>query len=211
MNDLPQEKTDSTLETPSAGTNPPQAKKGKGFFRELLDFAVIAILIVLPFRIFVAQPFVVNGASMDPTFKSGEYLIVDQLTYRFHSPERGSVLIFKFPKDTSKYFIKRVIGLPGEEVNIKEGVVTIKNNEHKDGFTLNEPYIKFSKNDNFNTILSDSEYFVMGDNRLGSADSRIWGPMPKEDIVGRPILRLFPITRADILPGDERAILNQTE
>lgn len=186
-------------------------KKEKSFFRELIDFALIALLIVLPFRIFIAQPFVVSGASMDPTFKDGEYLIVDQISYRFHTPERGSVLIFKYPKDTSKYFIKRVIGLPGETVEIKSGVVTIKNPKNPKGFSLNEPYIVYPKSDNFSTTLSTDEYFVMGDNRLGSADSRYWGPMPTQDIVGRPILRLFPISTAGYLPGDKRALLEQAQ
>ncbi len=192
-------------------TTPEKIKKEKGFFRELFEFALIALLVVVPFRMFIAQPFVVNGASMDPTFKSGEYLIVDQITYRFHTPERGSVLIFKFPKDTSKYFIKRVIGLPGETIQINNGKVTIINKEHPEGFALTEPYIVYEKRDDFKTTLSDDEYFVMGDNRLGSADSRLWGPMPKEDIVGRPVARLFPVARASVLPGDERSLFTEIQ
>jgi signal peptidase I len=182
--------------------NSTKVPTGKSFFRELVEFALIAVVIVIPFRIFIAQPFVVSGASMDPTFKNGEYLIVDQISYRFGTPARGSVLIFKYPKDTSKYFIKRVIGLPNETVKIKDGVVTIVNKAHPEGFTLNEPYIVFAKKDSFEMTLDGSEYFVLGDNRLGSADSRVWGPMPTEDIVGRPILRLFPISQAGIVPGD---------
>jgi signal peptidase I len=135
---------------------------------------------------------------MDPTFKTGEYLIVDELSYHFGEPERGSVLIFKYPKDPSKYFIKRVIGLPGETVQIKDGDVTIVNKENPKGFALNEPYVKFEKKDNLLVTLAAKEYFVMGDNRLGSADSRLWGPVPEDNIIGRPIIRFFP---PSLFPG----------
>src|SRR3954469_7904676 len=111
----------------------------KEFWKELIKLLVIAAVIVIPFRLYIAQPFIVDGASMDPTFRTGQYLIVDELTYHFKTPERGSVLIFKFPKDESKYFIKRIIGLPGETVSIKSGVVTIANSENPKGFVLNEP------------------------------------------------------------------------
>lgn len=174
----------------------------KSFIREFFEFAILALVIVIPFRIFIAQPFVVNGASMDPTFTNGEYLIVDQLSYRFSTPERGSVLIFKYPNDPSKYFIKRVIGLPGETVKSENGQITIINTSNPSGIKLNEPYIKFHKEDSFETRLGNSEYFVMGDNRSGSADSRMWGALPSEDIVGRPVIRLFPISKMDVLPGN---------
>jgi len=208
MNDLQSEKNISSEPSSPHIAPSPSIKIEKSFFRELLEFAIIAVVVVIPFRIYVAQPFVVNGASMDPTFKNGEYLIVDQITYRFDTPERGSVLIFKYPKDTTKYFIKRVIGLPGETVSIKDGIVTVKNKTHPEGFTLSEPYIVHSKSDSFEMTLDNDEYFVLGDNRSGSADSRIWGPMPTEDIVGRPLMRLFPLSAAGIMPGDERSQIN---
>jgi signal peptidase I len=207
MNTFDQEKNISGA--PLSSVIPPTKKSSqeKSFIRELVEFAIIAVVIVIPFRIFIAQPFVVNGASMDPTFENGQYLIVDQLSYRFTPPERGSVLIFKYPKDTSKYFIKRVIGLPGETVSIKDGIVSIKNNARPEGFTLDEPYIVYSKTDSFQMTLDSDEYFVLGDNRAGSADSRIWGPMPSEDIIGRPLIRLFPVSAAGIFPGDARSQL----
>ena len=189
-----------------SSTQAVKSPKKKTFFRECVEFAVIAIVIVVPFRMFIAQPFIVNGLSMDPTFKNAEYLIVDQLTYHFSTPERGSVLIFKYPKDTSKYFIKRVIGLPGETVEIKGGRVTIKNTGNPEGFILDEPYIKFPKQDDYSVTLDNDNYYVLGDNRYGSADSRVWGPMPQEDIVGRPLFRLLPFTRIEFLPGDERVL-----
>jgi signal peptidase I len=205
--------SDSPLEKISADNpvNMPPTVKQKSFFRELVEFAIIAIVIVVPFRIFIAQPYVVNGASMDPTFKSADYLIVDQLSYRFHTPTRGSVLIFKYPKNPTLYFIKRVIGLPGETVNINGGAVTIKNNTHKDGFVLTEPYVVYTKSDNLSITLKSDEYFVMGDNRAGSADSRLWGPVPKEDIVGRPVLRLFPIANLGLVPGDKTTELSMAK
>ena len=162
------------------------------FWKELVKLALISLLVVVPFRLYVAQPFIVEGASMDPTFETGDYLIVDELTYRFRPPERGSILIFKYPKDPRKSFIKRVIGLPGESIAISDGRVMVTNTEHPEGFVLDEPYVKLSKNDNLNYILGAGEYFVLGDNRLNSADSRTWGPVLEDNIVGRPIVRFFP-------------------
>lgn len=186
----------------------PTTKKKQSFFAELVQLALIAVLVVIPFRVFVAQPFVVNGASMDPTFKNGDYLIVDQVKFKLNSPERGEVLIFKYPRDTKKYFIKRIIGLPGETIEIKNGEVTIINEESPEGFALTEPYIVFKKNDNFSVKLNADEFFVLGDNRLGSADSRLWGPLPEKLIVGRPLIRLFPINKISVFPGDKSPILN---
>lgn len=161
-------------------------------WKELLKIALLSAVIVIPFRLFIAQPFIVDGASMYPTFKNGQYLIVDELTYRFKEPERGSVLVFKYPKDTSKSFIKRIIGLPGEIVSIKSGVVTITSSTYPQGLTLNEPYIELSKTEELSFTLGQDEYFVMGDNRAQSADSRLWGAVPREDIIGRPIVRVVP-------------------
>lgn len=178
------------------------SKKSLGAFKELLQFAIIAILIVIPFRIFVAQPFIVNGSSMDPTFENGQYLIVDELTYRFNNPNRGEVIIFRYPKNPEKFFIKRIIGLPGETVEINGGQVIIYNSDHPDGKIFEEPYVVFEKYDDLKVALKEGEYFVMGDNRAESSDSRIWGPLPEENIVGRPFLRLLPIKEIGLLPGN---------
>ncbi|MHB0978131.1 MAG: signal peptidase I [Minisyncoccota bacterium] len=175
------------------------------FWSELIKLLLIAVLVIIPFRMFVAQPFIVDGASMDPTFRDKQYLIVDELTYHFTPPERGSVIIFKYPNDPSKYFIKRIIGLPGETVKIDNGQVTVINPARPEGFVLTEPYVVFKKADSSTLKLSNDEYFVMGDNRLGSADSRMWGPVPKTDLIGRPILRVWPIS---IWPGDETDLLS---
>ena len=174
-------------------------KDPSNFWKELIKLILLSLLIVVPFRLYIAQPFIVDGASMDPTFETGDYLIVDEISYQFKTPERGSILIFKYPRDPRKSFIKRVIGLPEETVSISDGQVTIINTEHPDGFVLDEPYVKLTKKDSADYVLGIHEYFVMGDNRLGSADSRVWGPVPEDNIVGRPIIRFFP---PSMFPGN---------
>ncbi len=175
-------------------------EKRENFFTELLKFALVAIVIVIPVRLFVAQPFIVSGASMEPTFDNGEYLIVDEISYRLHSPTRGDVVIFRYPRDPSQYFIKRIIGLPNETVSIADDRVSIQ----KGGKTivLDEPYVTNEGNGRTMSVtLGGSEYFVMGDNRPASSDSRLWGVLPKKNIVGRALLRLLPIQTAEIFPG----------
>ena len=173
----------------------------KHWFRETIELIILALVIVLPIRLFIVNPFIVSGASMVPTFQNGEYLIIDQLTYRFDFPERGDVVVFRYPKDTSKFFIKRVLGLPGEKVEIKNGVVFIEKAGEKKFTPLTESYIKNKSADNGKYILGDDEYFVMGDNRISSSDSRVWGALHKKYIVGRALLRLLPVTEASIFPG----------
>ncbi len=169
---------------------------------EIVRFALIAILIVVPIRMFIAQPFIVSGASMETTFHSGEYLIVDQLSYHLHEPKRGEVIIFRYPRDPSKFFIKRVIGLPGDTVTIENGIVTISNEADIDGFVLDEPYAEpMPPAPKMTETLGTREYFVMGDNRDESSDSRTWGVLQEERIVGRAWMRLFPPSAVDYLPG----------
>jgi len=180
-------------------------EKSENIFTELLKFALIAVIIVVPMRLFVAQPFIVSGASMEPTFDNGEYLIVDEISYRFDEPKRGEVIIFKYPKDPSQYFIKRVIGLPNETVQITGSSVSVTK-EDGSTVTLTEPYVINEGNGGSLTVaLDDDEYFVMGDNRPESSDSRLWGVLPKENIVGRALVRLLPIESATILPGSTPA------
>ena len=168
---------------------------------DLVKFAVIALIIVIPIRMFVAQPFVVSGESMFPTFHDGEYLIVDELSYHLGNPSRGDVIVFRYPNDTTRFFIKRIIGLPNETINIKHGEVTIVNKDNPDGFKLTEPYIDepFDTSESFKT--GTNEFFVLGDNRNRSSDSRTWGLLPKNLIIGRTYLRLLPFKSAAYLPG----------
>lgn len=172
----------------------------ENFIIETLKFSLVAILIVLPFRIFIAQPFLVSGASMSPNFETGHYLIVDQLSYNFKEPARGEVIIFKYPNDTKKFFIKRIIGLPQETVVLEDSKVFIKNKDNPQGFELKENYLKNLGNNKSEITLGETEYFVMGDNRPASSDSRVWGSLPKDLIVGRAFLRLYPFNQIEIFP-----------
>jgi signal peptidase I len=186
--------------------------KEENSFIEIIRFSVIALLIVLPIRMFVAQPFIVSGASMEETFQNGEYLIVDQISYYLHSPERGDVVIFRYPKDPSKFFIKRIIGVPGDTVVIEGSTVTIINEANPQGLVLDEPYIKSMRPGvSINEKLGSREYFVMGDNRDQSSDSRVWGVLQEERIIGRAVLRLFPPQALDVMPGAINSTKNVTE
>jgi len=170
-------------------------------FWELVRFALIAIIIVVPIRMFIAEPFVVSGSSMSPTFEDANYLIVDKLSYKMSNPERDDVVIFRYPKDQEKLFIKRVIGLPNETVDINGSSVTITKKNSKESLTLIEPYVKNSANNTTHIELKDDEYFVLGDNRSGSSDSRYWGAVKRKLMVGRVLLRLLPINKISVFPG----------
>jgi signal peptidase I len=181
----------------------------KTWFRDILSFVAIVVLIIIPFRMFVAQPYLVDGSSMDPTFKNGEYLIVDELSYRFENPQRGDVIIFRYPLDPSQFFIKRVIGLPGETVKLTPTGTYIINTDHPDGMKVSEPYVVFNKTDTLTYTLKSGQYFAMGDNRPASADSRLWGPVPRANIVGRPVIALFPLDKVSLMPGSVSAFTNK--
>ncbi len=162
---------------------------------EMIETVAIAVVAVLLVRSFVTQPFLVSGASMEPTFNNGNYLLIDELTYNFRPPERGEVIVFRYPNDTSTYFIKRVIGLPGETVIITQGTVSVKNQHGVE--VLREPYVMGqATSPNMQRTLGKGEYFVMGDNRNFSFDSRSWGPVPSKDIVGMVRFRLWPLNEA---------------
>ncbi len=175
----------------------------ENFLKEIVKFTLIAVAIVIPIRMYVAQPFIVSGASMDPTFTSGQYLVVDQLTYHFADPKRSDVIIFKYPRNPKIFYIKRIIGLPGETVNMQAGKVTIINTEHPEGFDFDDSHVVAAHRsaDNLEITLGPTEYFVMGDNRKESSDSRVWGPLEKKYIVGRPFIRLLPPTKLSVFPG----------
>lgn len=168
---------------------------------EFLTFAAVAAAVLIPFRMFIAKPFVVEGASMSPTFETGDYLIVDEISFSMRPPERGEVVVLRYPHDPSKHFIKRIIGLPGETVSIQDGAVTITTVDDET-ISLDEPYIELESDTTSTATLGSGEYFVMGDNRAGSFDSRVWGSVPRELIVGRAFLRLLPPAEAGVLPGD---------
>lgn len=174
------------------------------FIWDLIKVFVIALVIIIPIRSYVGQPFIVSSVSMQPTLYQGQYLIVDELSYHLHQPERGDIVVFKYPKDTSQYFIKRLIGLPGEKVQIKDNHVIIYNSEHPNGLTLDESYLPGGTITNAagdSTItLGQGEYYVLGDNRSNSLDSRYWGIVPQSDMVGRAWVRIFPFQVATKFP-----------
>lgn len=182
-------------------TNEPK----ENFFKEIIKFTILALIIVIPIRKFIAQPFIVSGASMDPTFKTGNYLIIDQLSYRFYNPERGDVVVFRYPNNPKVFYIKRIIGLPGETVSIENGKVTIINKENPKGILLDDSYVleNHRSMETRKVTLEANSYFVMGDNRAESSDSRIWGPLDLKYIMGRPILRLLPFNKISVFPGKE--------
>lgn len=170
-------------------------------FGEFLRLAIIAAAIALPIRYFVAQPFIVRGASMEPNFHDREYLVIDELSYFFRPPQRGEVVVFRYPLNPREYFIKRVIGLPGETVEIREDTVYITNAERPEGFRLAEPYLPsgLSFRGNVRFSLGSEEYVVLGDNRPASSDSRSWGTLERKFITGRALLRAWPPARAGVL------------
>ncbi|MEK7646609.1 MAG: signal peptidase I [Patescibacteria group bacterium] len=172
--------------------------------REWIKVIIVALIISLPIRFFIAEPFVVEGASMDPTFESGQFLIVDRISYNTGTPSRGDVTIFKYPNNPRVYYIKRVIGLPGETVRISDGIVSIVNTEYPEGFILDESYIGAThrSHETATVTLGPTEYFVMGDNRSQSSDSRSWGPLDEKFIIGRPVVRLLPLTAVSLFPGE---------
>jgi len=168
---------------------------------------VIALGIALFIRFFVAAPYIVSGSSMEPNFYDWHYLIVDRVSYHITDPHRGDVVVLDLPEDTTRALIKRIIGLPGETIVLSGPNVTIVNTQHPQGFTLKEPYL--DPNDiggatNMRITLKPGEYFVLGDNRKVSADSRLWGTLPRADIVGRVLLRLYPFNTLSILPAQAR-------
>lgn len=177
------------------------------FIFELLKIVVISLVIIIPIRYFLVQPFYVKGASMEPTFYDHEYLIVDEITYRLHQPQRGDVVVFRYPRNPQEYFIKRVIGLPDEKVQIKDNNIFIFNKEHPEGFALVENYIPaevktYSLMEDA-IALGKNEYYVLGDNRNSSKDSRSFGPVNKSFVIGRVLFRGWPFDRINVFKGEE--------
>lgn len=174
----------------------------KGLLKDLFTLVLLIVVVVIPIRVFIASPFVVDGDSMHPTFENLDYLIIDEFIYYFSSPARGDVIVFRYPSNPSIFYIKRIVGLPNETVSINHGVVTVTTATGKN-LTLDEPYIvnedaTYTKK----VSLLPEEYFVMGDNRPNSSDSRVWGPLPRSNIIGRVDLRLLPVREIGFFPGE---------
>lgn len=164
------------------------------FFLDILEVVVFAIAIFLFIYLLVLQPHKIKGDSMQPNFPNGEYLLTDKVSYRFGEPERGDVVVFEPPGSDGEEYIKRIIGLPGEEVSVKGGRVYI------DGAILAESYLSETLrtsgaaflNDNATANIPAGKYFVLGDNRIASSDSRMWGFVEKDKITGRAWIIYWP-------------------
>jgi signal peptidase I len=173
----------------------------------LLLWIISVVIIVKIAQVYVIQPFIVDGGSMLPTFHNKEFLLVDKFSYLVGEPDRGDVLIFKLYEGgtnpyTGKHLIKRVIGLPGERVVVRDGVTTVYNAENPQGFQLDESFILYKDlGKEVDITLDKDHYFVMGDNRAQSYDSRDWGPLAKENIKGQVLFRLYPLKSASYEPG----------
>jgi signal peptidase I len=189
------------------------------FLWEVVKVFLWAMIIIIPIRIFLFQPFFVQGASMEPSFMDSDYLIVNEFGYKitdvmrdfggfhlftigsFKELQRGDVVVFRYPKNPSSFFIKRVIALPGEQIKVEDGKIQIVNPEHPAGYYLDEKMYLSSDvitNGTVSMSLSSIQYFVMGDNRGHSSDSRAWGAVPEEDIVGKVLLRAWPINKIEV-------------
>lgn len=172
---------------------------------ETLKVLIISLLIILPIRYFLVEPFYVKGASMEPNFFDHEYLVVDRLTYRLDQPSRGEVVVFKYPKDPRQYFIKRIVGLPGETVEIKNDGVYISDQARPEGYKLTENYLSSgltttASNPNYTKLtLGEHQYYVMGDNRAESMDSRSFGYVDRSFFVGRVVFRGWPFNRFGVI------------
>jgi signal peptidase I len=193
---------------PQPNTPPPSQPSGLAstfmFAWDFLKVVLIALVIILPIRYFIFQPFIVSGSSMEPNYSDGQYLIIDEVSYRFSEPQRGDVVVMRYPKERKQFFIKRIIGLPGEKVSVDNGRITIVNEAHPEGVTLDETYLpsqglSFPHNTSVvggkkSITLKSDEYFMMGDNRLASSDSRDWGPLNQKDVIGKVFVRVLPLS-----------------
>ena len=166
------------------------------FILEVVQIVIISAAIIIPIRYFLIQPFYVKGASMEPNYYDHEYLIIDEISYRFNEPVRGEIVVFRYPLDQSQFFIKRVVGLPGEIVEVSDGKVTIYNIDNPEGIVLEEGYLNGEQTFGKKRVeLNADEYFVLGDNRDESLDSRRFGPIRDSDIVGKVWIRGLPLSR----------------
>jgi len=195
------EETASTLETAEVSRNISEHPVTY-FFRyvyEIVKTVIVVLVFALIIRTFLVQPFVVDGSSMEPTFHNHEYLMVEKLNFAFHSPQRGDIVVFKYPLNPSLNYVKRIIGVPGDRVVIAQGKVTVYNNLNPNGLALNEAYIPRDLQTKVSGELSEhtwsvdqNSYFVLGDNRDHSDDSRSWGLVPQPNIVGKVWLTVYP-------------------
>lgn len=170
------------------------------FFWETAKVIIISLAIILPIRFYVAQPFYVKGASMEPSFYDHEYLIIDEFSYHFRNPHRGEVVVFRYPENPDQFFIKRVIGLPNERITISQGTIMVYPEGTTKPLLIQEPYLDSSTRTagDIDLLLQEGEYYVLGDNRSASFDSRSFGPLGRSFVIGRVVFRGWPVNRIDV-------------
>ena len=180
------------------------------FIVEVGKVVLVALAIIVPIRMFVVQPFSVSGSSMEDSFFHRDYLVIDEISYRFRAPERGEVIVFRFPEDRSQFFIKRIIGLPGETIRVRDGRVFVVTSEIQ--YLLDEadylPVETITTGGDQEVVLGEDEYYVLGDNRTASSDSRVWGSLTTDDIVGRAWIRAWPFASANIVDAPNFQLLD---
>ncbi len=168
------------------------------FIWEVVKIVVISLAIIVPIRYFLIQPFYVIGASMEPNFADFNYLIIDELSFRFNPPQHGQVVVLRNPQNRSEFFIKRVIALPGETIRIEQGKVYVNDQLFDESTYLSNEVVTSSFNGDQPVTLGSNEYYVMGDNRTHSLDSRRFGPIDRSAIVGRVWVRAWPFNQFTI-------------
>jgi len=179
-----------------------------GYFVDIIETIVVAAAIFVVVYLLLVQPHQLRGSSMEPNLSDGQYILTNKISYRFSNPKRGDIVIFKAPVDPNFDYIKRVIGLPGETIQIKGSKIIIKNDAHPQGFSLNEPYRTDGPTDP-GTLLENGKvfkvdaanYFVLGDNRSQSFDSRSWGEVPRKNIIGKAWIRYWPPNKLTFIKG----------
>jgi len=197
-------------QVPEAGAEPPRSADGeraslsrafggRSMVRETLETVLLAIAIFLVLNTATGR-FQVRGSSMLPTLHNGQYLVISKVTYWLHPPERGDIIVFHPPVDPAEDYIKRIVGLPGEQIQIQGGQVWVN------GSLLDEPYIKNQGTYSGSWVLGEGEYFVLGDNRSNSSDSHTWGVLPRENIVGKAWISYWPPEDWGLVPHHSFAL-----
>lgn len=205
MSDFLQRSGTALSEPSELSTHTPPRKKNET--RSLVLYTLLALGLALCIRFFIASPYVVLGSSMESNFHNWDYLITDRISYSFEKPERGDVVVFHLPHEYSRTLIKRVVGVPGDTITATRDSVRIVNDANPEGFLLQEEYLSAENKGGPNgttVVLKESEYFVLGDNRRVSSDSRTWGVLPEDHIIGRVLVRLFPLSAIGIFPAEAR-------
>lgn len=176
-------------------------KKGIGFVFDLLQSVVVVMAIFVMIYLFIISPQEISGQSMYPTFESGEYIFTNKVEYKLHDPARGDVVVFKSPKNKNIDYIKRIIGIPGDQVKLVNGLYYVNGVQVNQSYLPPELYTSpgLFLRENEEITVPAGQYFVSGDNRPHSLDSREFGTIPKADIIGKAFLRYWPIDKAGII------------